>query len=101
MLFRVALPDGFALFEERGEALLEVGSAANTGTLEHGALQVMINASGGCGNQQMLGAGDATGAGGEQITGKFMSAGHKFLRGYNFVDQTQFLGFRGFDQPAR
>jgi hypothetical protein len=39
MLFRVALPDGFALFEERGEALLEVGSAANTGTLEHGALQ--------------------------------------------------------------
>ena len=74
MLFRVALPDRLALFKKRSQPFLEVGSAANTGAFQDGALQVMINASGGRGNEQMLGAGDAAGAGGEQITGKFMSA---------------------------
>ncbi len=64
MLFRIALPDGLALFEECGEAFLEVGSTADASAFQDGALQVMIDAGSGCGNEQMLGTGDAAGAGG-------------------------------------
>ena len=65
VLFRSVLPDGFALFEEAGEAFLEVGGAAHAGVFEDGALEVGVETGGGCGDEQSLRAGDAAGACGD------------------------------------
>jgi hypothetical protein len=64
VFIRSALPDGLAFFEERGEAFLEVWGAPDAGALEDCALQILVNSSGRGGNEQMLGTGNAAGAGG-------------------------------------
>ena len=52
----LSLPDGFAFFEERREAFLEVRSAADAGVFKDGALEVRVNGSRGGGSEQALGA---------------------------------------------
>ena len=58
-LFGAVLPDGFALFEEAGDAFLEVAGGAHVGVFEDGALEIGVEGGGGCGDEQALGAGDA------------------------------------------
>ncbi len=63
--FAAVLPVGFALFEEGGEAFFEVGSATDAGVFEDGAFEVVVETGSGGGSEQVLGAGDAGGAGGD------------------------------------
>src|SRR5258705_9966813 len=76
VLVGAVLPDGLALFEETGETFLEVGGAAHAGVFEDGALEIGVEAGGGRGNEQSLGAGDAAGAGGDDHFGEFVYTGH-------------------------
>ena len=94
------LPDGFALFEEGSESFFKVGSATDAGALQDRALKIVVDTSGGCRNEEMLGTGDAAGAGSKNGLSEFVCPRHQILRRNDFVDEAQFLGLSGFDQAA-
>src|ERR1700751_4281954 len=93
-------PDGFAFFQEGGEAFLEIGRAADAGIFEDGAFEVRVYASLFGGNEQAFGAAEAAGADFDQIVGKFVGASHQFVGGDNFADQPQLMCFPGVDFAA-
>src|SRR5215469_604063 len=99
-LFYLSLPDGLALFEERGNPFLEIRRAPHTGTLEDRSFEILIDAGRGSGHQKMFCACNAARAGRKDGFGKFMRPADQFLGRHDFVHQAQLPGFLRFDEPA-
>jgi len=97
---RVVLPNGFALFEEAGEAFFEIGGGPDACVFKYCALEVGVEARGRCRNKEALGAGNAGGAGGDEDFCAFIDSGHETVGGNDFVDQSEVFELGGFNKAS-
>src|SRR5579859_1677509 len=89
----LALPDGFALFEERSEPFFEVGRGANARVFKDRAFEVGVDACGCGGSKQSLGARETAGAGGDELLCNFVTACQELFSGNNFGNEAKLLCF--------
>src|SRR5215472_12053863 len=101
-LFRLALPDGFALFQERSEALFEVWCATDARVLEDGPLEILVDAGRRRGGHQAFCTRKAPGARRNQYFGKLLGTGQQVLCWNNLVNQAELLCFVRFkNSPSK
>src|SRR5438093_11053552 len=101
LFFRVALPDGFAFLQKRGETFLEIGRAANARIFENGTFQIVIHSGSRRRNQEVFGTREAAGACRNQQVCKFVRAFHQALCRNNFRYQAECFCLLRYDDAAR
>src|SRR5579863_8276589 len=86
LIFEFTLPDRLAFFQKRGDTFLEIGGGADARVFGDGALEIVVDAGGYRGCEEMLGAREAVRASGDEFGREFLSALHEIFGGDNFCD---------------